>query len=111
MKLASKLWIGLIIFALFAPLGLFLPEHFKAGDAWGEWGTDGVKELVGYVPRGLEKLSSLWNAPFPDYAFRGWEEKPLSGLSIAYIASAVIGILACAGIAFLLGRFLSKKVN
>ena len=109
MKTTTKLWFGLGILIILSPLGLFLPEHFKAGDAWGEWGTDSVKELVGYIPQGLEKLSSLWSAPIPDYAFKGWEEKPLMGLSIAYIASALIGIFVCVVAVFLLGKFLSRK--
>ena len=111
MRTISKLWIALFILAVFSPLGLYLPEHFKAGDAWGEWGADSVRGLIGYIPQGMERFASLWSAPLPDYAFKGWEEKPLAGLSIAYIASAVIGILACAGIAFLLGKLLSKKVD
>jgi len=109
MKTITKLWIGLVILIILSPLGLWLPEQFKAGDAWGEWGTEGIGELVGYVPAGLEKLSSLWGAPVPDYAFKGWEEKPLLNLSFAYIASAAIGILICVGVIFLLGKFLSKK--
>lgn len=109
MKITSKLWVGLAILAALSPLGLLLPRYFKAADAWGEWGSETVKELAGYVPQGLEKLSLLWSAPIPDYAFKGWEEMPLAGLSIAYIASAIIGILACAGAMFLLGRFLSKR--
>jgi len=56
MKLINKLWVGMGILVLISPLGLLLPERFKAGDAWGEWGTDGIKELVGYIPQGLEKL-------------------------------------------------------
>lgn len=109
MKTTTKLWIGLGILIILSPLGLFLPEHFKAGDAWGEWGVDGVKELVGYIPQGLEKLSSLWSAPIPDYAFKGWEDKPLAGLSIAYIVSAIVGILVCVVIVFLLGKFLTRR--
>jgi len=109
MKTTTKLWIGLAILIILSPLGLFLPEHFKAGDAWGEWGAEGVKELVGYIPQGLEKISSLWSAPISDYAFKGWEEKPLVNLSIAYIVSALIGILVCIGVVFLLGKFLSRK--
>ena len=70
---------------MLSPLGLLLPAHFKAGSAWGEWGADEMQKLVGYVPKGLEKLSSLWNAPMPDYAFKGWEEKPVATLSFAYI--------------------------
>jgi cobalt/nickel transport protein len=108
-KITTKLWIGLGILIALSPLGLIFPDHFKAGDAWGEWGTDGIKELVGYIPQGLEKLSSLWSAPMPDYAFKGWEEKGLSHLSFAYIVSAIIGILIIACAVLLIGKLLSKK--
>ncbi|MDD4907666.1 MAG: PDGLE domain-containing protein [Candidatus Omnitrophica bacterium] len=109
MKTITKLWIGLGIFAVLSPLGLLLPEHFKAGDAWGEWGADGIKELVGYIPKGLEKLSSLWSAPLPDYAFKGWEEQGLASLSAAYIFSAVVGVIIVCVILLLIGKLLSKK--
>ncbi len=109
MKTTTKLWIGIGVLILLSPLGLILPAYFKAGDAWGEWGADVFKELVGYIPKGLEKLSSLWSAPLPDYAFKGWEEKGLGGLSFAYIASAIIGILVVACVIFLIGKFLSRK--
>ncbi|TRZ95590.1 cobalamin biosynthesis protein [bacterium] len=109
MKLITKLWIGIAVLIVLSPLGLMLPEHFKAGSAWGEWGADEMQKLVGYVPKGLEKLSSLWNAPIPDYAFKGWEEKGLSHLSFAYIVSAILGIAVTALAVLLLGKFLSKK--
>ena len=109
MKITTKLWIGLAILIVLSPLGLLLPDHFKAGDAWGEWGTDTIKELVGYIPRGLEKLSSLWSAPISDYAFRGWEEKGLPRLSFSYIISAVVGITATVIVVLLIGKILAKK--
>ena len=109
MKITTKLMIGLGGLASLSWLGLWLPEKFKAGSAWGEWGPEEVGELVGYVPQGLIKLAGLWNAPIPDYAFKGWEEKPLFDLSLAYIVSALIGILVCVCIVFLLGKVLSKK--
>jgi cobalt/nickel transport protein len=109
MKTITKFWIGIAVLIVLSPLGLILPDHFKAGSAWGEWGADEIQKLVGYVPKGLERLSSLWSAPLPDYAFKGWEEKPLANLSLAYVSSAVIGILLCVGVVFILGKFLSKK--
>lgn len=109
MKIISKLWIFIGVLIVLSPLGLLLPEHFKAGSAWGEWGADEMRELVGYIPKGLGKLSSLWSAPIPDYAFKGWEDKPLSSLSIAYIFSAAIGVLVCVGVVFILGKFLKSK--
>jgi hypothetical protein len=109
MKTTTKLWIGIAGLAVLSPIGLFLPEKFKAGSAWGEWGPDEIKGLIGYIPAGLEKVSSIWNAVFPDYAFKGWEEKALGQLSFAYIISAVIGIALCIGGAWLIGKLLAKK--
>jgi cobalt/nickel transport protein len=109
MKTTTKLWIGIAVLSVLSPLGLILPEHFKAGDAWGEWGTDGVKELIGYVPRGLEKLSGLWRAPLPDYAFKGRESTGIGDTSFAYISSAFIGIIVVVCIAVLIGKVLGRK--
>jgi cobalt/nickel transport system permease protein len=86
-----RLWIFIGALVVLSPLGLLLPKYFKAGSAW------------------LEKFPSLWSAPIPDYAFKGWEEKPLVNLSLAYIFSAAIGILICAGAVFISGKFFSKK--
>ena len=109
MRTTAKLWMGIGLLALLSPLGLILPERFKAGNAWGEWGADTLKELTGYVPQGLEKLSGLWNSPMPAYAFKGWENKGLSYLSMATIVSAVLGIAITALAVMLIGRLLSKK--
>ena len=109
MKITTKLWIGLGVLILLSPLGLLLPEHFKAGVAWGEWGTNEIKKLVGYVPKGLEKLAPLWSAPLSDYAFKGWEEKGLSHLSLAYIISAIAGMALTVGAALLIGGLLARK--
>ena len=109
MKLITKLWLGISVLIILSPLGLILPERFKAGSAWGEWGAKDLRILVGYVPKGLEKISSLWNAPIPDYAFKGWEEKGLPHLSFAYILSAVAGVLITVLAVLLIGKVLVKK--
>ena len=109
MTLVKKLWIGVAVLIVLSPIGLILPDHFKAGPAWGEWGTDGVKKLVGYVPQGLAKLSGLWKAPMPGYAFKGWEEKGLTQLSFAYIISAIVGIGLVVVAVLFLGKVLAKK--
>lgn len=109
MKTITRLWIGIAVLIALSPLGILLPAHFKSGDAWGEWGSDGVKELVGYIPQGLGKISLLWSAPIADYAFKGWEEKGLASLSFAYIISALIGILAVVLTALAIGAILTKK--
>jgi len=109
MKIITKFWVGLAVLVVLSPLGLILPEYFKAGSAWGEWGIDEIRELVGFIPRGLGKLSSIWSAPFPDYTFKTDPGQSVLNLSFSYVLSAVIGVLVCTGIVLILGKFLSKK--
>jgi cobalt/nickel transport system permease protein len=77
-------WIGLIVLMLISPIGLLAP-----GTAWGEWGAE---ELTGMglssIPQGLAKLSTLWNAPLPDY-----DLPSMGNTTVAYVLSAVVGIL------------------
>jgi cobalt/nickel transport protein len=109
MKQTTKLWIILAVLAVITPLGLIIPNHFKAGDAWGEWRPDTIKQMSGYTPKGLEKLSSIWKAPLPDYAFKGREVKGLQKLSLAYIFSAISGMALCIVAGFLIGKMISRK--
>ena len=109
MKTITKLWIWIGALIILSPLGLIIPGLFKAGSAWGEWGTDEMVKLVGYVPEGLKKFSGIWKAPFPDYTFKGWEGKGPASLSFAYIFSAVVGIAVISLAALLLGKMLAKK--
>lgn len=109
MKTTQKLWLGILVLAILSPLGLILPYYFKAGSAWGEWGSEEVDGLVGYIPKGLAKLSSIWNAPLPDYVFKGWGEKGLGNLSFAYIISAIIGILTVICAVLIISRFIVRK--
>jgi len=111
MKITTKLWIGIVILIILSPLGLILPEHFKSGSAWGEWSLDEVQKLVNYVPQGLKKFARIWNAPIPDYAFRGWEEKGLTHLSFAYVISAVIGTGLTVLTVICIGKSLIKKAT
>jgi cobalt/nickel transport protein len=103
------LWVILVILAVLTPLGLWLPERLGAGDAWGEWGPEDLRDQVGFLPQQLARLADLWRAPAPDYAPPGWEEKPFAAQSVAYIASALVGIAICAAAIYLLGRWLAKK--
>ena len=106
-KFEKKLWLGLLVMALLTPLGIYLPERFKAGDAWGEWGTDTLQELLGYVPEGLRKMAEFWKAPVPDYNFGG-ENAALSTQAVSYIMSGIIGIAAVALVIYLITKFLVK---
>ena len=103
------LWVALIILAVLTPLGLWLPERVKTGDAWGEWSAEEVNRQIGYVPEGMARTADRWSAPIPDYAPRGWENRPFSHLSAAYVGSALLGVGVCAALAWALGRWLSRK--
>lgn len=102
----KKLWIGLGVMVLLAPMGLILPEFFKAGGAWGEWGIDEIKDIAGYIPEGLRKLSGIWSAPFPDYTFSGWDKGIRSYLS--YIISGLLGVAVVVGAAYLITLILKR---
>jgi len=109
MKLTTKLWIGLGVCILLSPLGLVLPDHFKAGSAWGEWGIGRDSEDGWLCSPGLARLGELWKAPMPDYAFKGWEERGLTHLSFAYIVSAILGVALIAVATWAIGKCLAKK--
>jgi len=94
-RFQKKLWIGLLIMTLLTPLGILLPEKFRAEEAWGEWGTEKLEKLLGYVPEGLKKLADFWKAPIPDYNFGG-EGASMTGQVFSYIASGLLGIALCA---------------
>jgi len=102
-SLQKKLWLGLFIMAGLTPLGLILPELFNAGDAWGEWGTETLEKLIGYIPEGLKKMAEIWKAPFPDYNISG-EEESLAKRAIFYIISGIIGLAMVGGVVYLISK-------
>ena len=108
MSTITKMWLGLAVLALISPIGIILPDKFKAGSAWGEWGPEEIEKMMGFVPQGMKKLAELWKAPLPDYSFQGWEEKGLAMNSFAYIIAAIVGIAIIAGIIMLLGKMVTK---
>lgn len=89
-KLQKKILVGLLLLCLITPIGILLPAFFKTGDAWGEWSAQTVKELVGYVPRGLAKYSQLWKAPLSDYTIHSGD-KSIVHQSGYYIVSGIFG--------------------
>jgi len=95
----SRFWWGIVILILLAPVGLL-----AQGTAWGEWGMDELKELLGFVPPGLEKLSEWWSAPLPDYSLPGAAEGGFAASALWYIVSAVIGVIIIGGISYLFSK-------
>lgn len=93
----KKLWIGLGILALLAPLGMLAP-----GTAWGEWGIEELEEMGIAIPAGLQRFSDLH--PFvliPDYSLPQLGEN-FWVQALVYIISGLIGIGICVGIVYLL---------
>jgi cobalt/nickel transport system permease protein len=87
---------GLAALLLFTPLGIL-----AVGSAWGEWSPHDLADqaarrqiaavsahraLPPGVPQGLDRLSSIWTAPFPAYAPRF-----LRNQSFGYFLSAAFG--------------------
>ena len=104
-KMLRNFAFGLVLLIILAPLGLL-----AVGETFGEWGPEDIKEKLGYVPQGFEKLSGVWNAPLPDYAFPGGESSKSMTLSAAaYILSAVIGVVVCGGLLYFVGKKVAKN--
>jgi cobalt/nickel transport protein len=91
MDLKKKLWIGILVLALLSPIGIVLPLVFDGGDAWGEWSTETIEKLVGFIPEKLKANSDIWKAPIPDYNL-GSEKSPLYVQIFSYIFSGIVGV-------------------
>lgn len=78
-KKAKPIYGLIIALIVFTPLGLL-----AKGTAWGEWGVDEIKNVVGFVPKAM-KEGFNFNAIMPDYSVNGISE------SIGYILSAIAG--------------------
>ena len=89
-KLQKKILVILLLLCLLTPIGILLPAFFNTGDAWGEWSAQTIKELVGYVPKGLAKYSDVWKAPLPDYSVKR-EDSSIVHRSGFYLVSGIIG--------------------
>jgi len=82
--------IGILI--LVTPLGLL-----ANGTAWGEWGTEEIKNFIGFVPKGMEDGFNF-KALIPDYSLGNVEEY------LGYIISALLGVI----IILIIFKILSK---
>jgi cobalt/nickel transport system permease protein len=91
--------------AIVAPLGLIAP-----GFAYGEGSAEDVQQAFGYVPKGLQDLSSLFSAPLSGYdvPFLPGLGSPMVRAAMGYEITGILGILLCGaavvGLASLLRR-------
>jgi cobalt/nickel transport protein len=105
-KLQKKILIILLLLCLLTPIGILIPMFFDAGDAWGEWSAQTVKDLIGYVPMGMEKYSGLWKAPITDYTINNGDSS-ITHQSGYYIVSGILG----ATITYCVMLFISKLIT
>jgi cobalt/nickel transport protein len=89
-KLQKRILVILLSLCLLTPIGILLPQYFNAGDAWGEWSAQTVNELVGYIPKGLEKYADLYKAPVPDYSINR-DNSSIVHQSGYYLVSGILG--------------------
>jgi cobalt/nickel transport protein len=89
-KLQKKILIILLLLCFITPIGILLPMLFNAGDAWGEWSAQTMKDLIGYVPKGLTKYADVWEAPLPDYTVN-IDDTSIVHQSGYYIVTGILG--------------------
>jgi len=107
-KLKKKILVILLLLCLLTPIGILLPAFFNTGDAWGEWSAQTVKELVGYVPKGLAKYSDLWKAPLPDYSVNT-KDVSIVHRSGYYLVSGITGATATYLIMLLISKIIIRN--
>ncbi|HET6383491.1 MAG TPA: cobalt transporter CbiM [Armatimonadota bacterium] len=99
----SQAWIGVGLLVALAPLGLL-----ASGSAFGEYSTEDLKKIWGFIPPGMNRLAGLWrSAPLPGYGFPhatgGWQH------AAGYWISAMIGVAAAGALCCLLARALRRR--
>jgi cobalt/nickel transport system permease protein len=105
-KQKTKAIYGLIVALIcLTPLGLL-----ATGTAWGEWGTDEIKDVIsggnvlGYVPEGMKNGFSF-ESLLPDYSVSGLPE--IAG----YIVSAVAGVAIAIILFKIIGSMQKEKIG
>lgn len=105
-KEKTKAIYGLIVaLVCLTPLGLL-----ATGTAWGEWGSDEIKEVVsegnvlGFIPKGMEEGFNFATL-MPDYAINGLPE--VAG----YVLSAVAGVVIMIILFKVIGKYKKDKVD
>ena len=101
----KRLGAAFVAVAVVAPLGLIAP-----GLAYGEGSTVDVKAAFGYVPSGLQELSTVFSAPLSGYnvplPFFSAASAPLWHAAVGYEISGLVGILAVGGVVYAIARLL-----
>jgi cobalt/nickel transport system permease protein len=113
-KSLRKLWLTVALLMLLTPLGIL-----AGGTAWGEWSTNLVSAAADQraiptashnqaqptsPPPGLQRLSSLWTAPIPNYAPEFVKSPPFG-----YLLSAMFGVGMLLAFSLVIQRILQRR--
>ncbi|MGL5765154.1 MAG: cobalt transporter CbiM [Sarcina sp.] len=94
-------FIALIIaMVVLVPLGLLAASR----SAWGEWDSSALKDMIGYMPKGMTQ-GSMYHAFGDGYGFAGMGE--VAG----YILSAIIGVVVLILLFKILASFKKDEVK
>jgi hypothetical protein len=94
-----KLWLALGALIIISPLGLI-----ATGTAFGEWDINQLKDKIGFVPGGLQKMANLWtHALLPGYGIAGFDGSFLQSAA-GYILSGVVGVILVAGLLLIFSK-------
>jgi cobalt/nickel transport system permease protein len=100
-----KRWWALGAMVVLTPLGLL-----ASGTAWGEWQTEELQKLVGFIPAGLQRMASTWSfSPLPDYSLPGFDSFTAS--AVIYIVSALVGVGIICLFTYFFGRLQVSEKN
>jgi cobalt/nickel transport system permease protein len=102
-KRYKPILIALLVLVALTPVGLL-----ATGTAWGEYATDELKTMIGYIPKGMAQLADKWNAPMPDYSLPilgGGQTASVGG----YVLSAAVGIGVVGLLIFLMAKLFVKN--
>ena len=104
----KKVGAAFTLLAVLAPLGLIAP-----GFAYGEGSLEDVHAAFGYVPQGLQNLSSAFSAPLGGYniplPFFQDANSALWHAALGYEITGIIGILLSGAVVYGLARLLVAR--
>ena len=96
----KKLFILLGVLIALVPLGLLTDAP-----AWGEWDSSYFKEVLGFVPQGIEKVENTIHLKYllPDYSLPGANDV------VGYYISAVVGAVLIFALYYLIYVMVKRK--
>jgi len=107
-KQQKKILVVLLLLCLITPVGIILPIFMNAGNAWGEWSAQTLKDLIGYVPQGLAKYSHVWKAPMADYTINTGARSVVHQSGF-YILSGIFGATLTYVVMLLISKLIVKN--